>query len=303
MSDVKKCQNILITGAGGYLAKSIRALLVHQKHHVTSLVRTLNPDLKSTEQVILCDLLDVDLLKEKLEGHHFDAIIHCASLQPRQTAGLSDYFFGNVVSLKNLLNTIQLFPSTKFITFSSAAVYGDVRFQKLNEETLPNPTNDYALTKLMSEYVLQMHAQSHLFSAYCLRLPSLHGNNQKGGLINTYFEAIINNLPLEIYSNGDLKRNIMSFDEVAEICGSILKLDIKPGFHLYQLGSANSLSMKDIARYIADKTRSQSPIHCINKAIPNMADWDFDLDKARAEIFFNPVSIQTSLDQYIAKEK
>jgi nucleoside-diphosphate-sugar epimerase len=95
----------------------------------------------------------------------------------------------------------------------------------------------------------------------------------------------------------------MAFDEVAKVCEKILALDADPGFHLYQLGSENSLSMKEIAQYIIDQTQSRSRLHCVNKPASSVVDWDFEFDKARHEISFDPVTIQSSLDNYIAKER
>lgn len=301
---MKNKPNFLISGANSYLAQSIRNRLSRQDCVFTSLARTqLRSAKKENEEFILCDLLDVESLQKKLACRHFDAIINCASIQPSGKNNFNDYYTGNVLTLKNLLCTTQLNPKTKFIHFSSAAVYGNNRFQKLNEETTALPANDYALSKLMSEHTLRIHALQLPFLAYCLRLPSLHGNHQKGGLINTYCESIRNNLPLEIYSKGNLKRSVMSFDEVATVCSQIITLNKAPGFYLYQLGSANALPTKEIAEFLIDKINSKSTVVCVDKAATNEADWDFDLTKACKEIDFQPTSIESSLENYITAEQ
>lgn len=295
-------QHILISGANGFLAQSLRNQLSQQGYAITSLARTPLKNLKQNEKFILCNLENNEYLYMSLLHCRFDTIIHCASLQPGNHNSLCDYFYSNVMILKNLLNVITLFPNTKFILFSSAAVYGNRRFQKLNENTLPFPTTDYALSKLMAEHTVRMHTLQKSFSAICFRLPSLHGNNQKGGLINTFYETIYHDNPLEIYSNGDLKRNIMSFDDVAKVCGQILSLNICPGFHLFQLGNINTLSMKAIAQYMINKMGSKSILKCIDQRAQNEADWDFDLRKAINEIHFLPITVEASLDAYITAE-
>lgn len=290
---------ILLTGASGHLAKYCRKYFGNMKdHNIVSISRqVLTPYTNETTKQ--CDLLNIQELKAALADHTFDIIIHCASQQPRQNLTFDDYFNGNTLTLDNVLSTANLTPDAKVISFSSAVVYGHIKDTIINESTPVDPQSDYALTKCFGEQLLKIRAHQLGFNGYCLRLPSLFGPEQKGGIIDTYFQAAVNNAPLEIYSKGTLKRNVLSFDEVVTAIESICHHQTSTHFNLYLLGSKNSLSMGKIGKWIINYCKSQTEITLSEKKAPVEVDWDFDLKHIIQNLGYQPKSIETILEQYI----
>lgn len=295
-------KSILIVGGNSHLAKYLRKSL--QKYQLFLLTRTALTNLnETTEKNIVCDMLDCDAVREHLAGMCFDIIINCVSQQPRKGAEFVDYLNGNVQTLNNLLSTIEKPESTLVIHFSSAVVYGEVAGIKLDENSPLAPTNDYALTKLMAEQVLLCRQKQNKFTAYCLRLPSLFGAEQIGGLVDTYRKILQQDDDLEIFSQGKLIRNIMHFSDVARAVNLIAEKPLSRSFNLYLLGSKDSLSMNRIAELLASKLNSRSQLKLVSTKATVEVDWDFDLSKVITDIDFKPSTTSESLDRYLEESR
>ena len=295
-----KQMKILITGASGFLAQYLRNDLYNQGHELILLSRQPLPQpLRIRETAITCDLSNSEQTKKALDNQRVDMLFHCASQQPRPNATFDDYFHGNVSTLNNVLTSIPLHQGFKCVLFSSAVVYGHIRHQVIDENTPTTPQNTYALTKLFGENLLKMLSEQHSFTGFCFRLPSLVGAKQPGGLIHTYSAIAQKNEPLEIYSKGVLKRNIMLFEDVSRLALQTLHTPTNPGYQLYLLGSENSLTLAEIAQYILKKLDSSSQIHLSDTPSPVEVDWDFNLKKAKKDLQFNPRGLEDSIDQFL----
>lgn len=290
---------ILITGANGFVGSYLAKSLEEQGYDALKISPSLsdNPKIKTLK----VDLTNVADLK-KLSSFTFDIVFHCASQQPRPNLTYADYHKGNVQILENVLNAITLSKQAKVVHFSSAAVYGNIRHQVLDENSAVNPQNDYALTKLFSEYLLQCRSQQRDFSAFCFRLPSIFGVGQIGGIAHTYFDALKKNQPLEIFSQGKLWRNIVAVESVVDAVLKVLKTNLQ-GYHLYLLGSQTSLTMAQIAEKMAKRLHSQSKILLVDQKVPVEFDWKFNLNKIENDLGFLPQSLEDALIHYVDQMK
>ena len=120
-------EKILITGATGYLGACINALLAE------------NTSFK------------VDTLKVRLEDIQpnslaYDYVIHCAGALRYKTGEHTKSNAEGTVALLKGLKT-----ATKIMYLSSKSIYGTKRLDTVNELTIPEPDDDYGLTKYEGE--------------------------------------------------------------------------------------------------------------------------------------------------------
>ncbi len=270
-------KKILIIGINGFIGSYLRDHFLKKGYHVLG---TTSSHRRIEEAV--------------------DYVIHCASQQPRSHLSFHDYYQGNIGSLIETLDWMKTKEVKRIISFSSATVYADRGGDILFEESYVDPLNDYAISKFVADQILKVRTAHDGLSSFCFRMPSVFGPAQIGGLVHTYYTYAKKNTDFDIFSQGQLKRNLLHVEEVAQACErGIENFGHKHGFNLYLLGSANSLTMKEIAHNIAEYLESRSNINLSKENAPVEINWVFCLDKIKKELGFIPLSIEDGLKRYI----
>ena len=166
---------ILIIGASGFIGN---AVLDHFSinYSVTGIDRVEN---KKKNILEACDFKNTaDLIDEK----KFDLVINCAgSSNVSQSVHdpLHDFEL-NTILVQHLLSAIKEFsPKTKFITISSAAVYGNPATLPIKEGDLPKPLSPYGLHKLLSEELVSHYNRIYQIQALSVRIFSAYGTGLK----------------------------------------------------------------------------------------------------------------------------
>ncbi len=138
---------IIVTGAAGFLGSHVADVLREDGHDVLGLDIQDNP----TQPIIKADLLQPDTLIKALEG--IDAVCHLAAIgdvylafqNPPLAAAI------NVTGTANLLEACLKKGIKKFIYASTWEVYGEPRYQPIDEKHPCNPDHPYNITKLAGE--------------------------------------------------------------------------------------------------------------------------------------------------------
>lgn len=309
-SDPKKILRILVTGATGFVGSHVVRGMLDAGHEVVGVDLDLEklkrcPHLSGIMHHPKCHWIPLNLsniVRDQgvLNRYVFDGVIHCASQQPRKDYTFDSYYKGNVQLLLNLLDAMLENNIKKIIYFSTASVYADSIGTRLDEGSQVNPSNYYAISKYASEQVLKYRSLEDGLESICFRMPSVIGPWQEGGLVHTYYENAKRNNDFEIYSEGRLLRNVIHVDDVLQACQkALVKLNGKKGYNLYLLGSSNSLSMEQIARYIVKRMDSKSVIKTVKKQAPVNFHWNLCINKMSGELGLAPKSIEEHIDTYI----
>lgn len=171
--------SILVTGGAGYIGSHTVKELLAQGYDVI----TLDNLQKGHREAVLGgtfvqgDLGDKLLLQEVFSNNSVEAVVHFAadSLVGESVIAPAKYFQNNIVNGLNLIN-VMVEHGVKALVFSStAAVYGEPEEWPITEDFSKAPTNNYGLTKLQFEEILQAYDQ-----AYSLRHISLRYFNAAG---------------------------------------------------------------------------------------------------------------------------
>lgn len=104
------------------------------------------------------DLQDFAGLKMACDQIQPDYVIHLAALAFVGHGDPNSFYGVNTVGTRNLLQVLANLAKKPqgVLLASSANVYGNVAEGVLNESTLPNPANDYAVSKLAMEYMAKL---------------------------------------------------------------------------------------------------------------------------------------------------
>lgn len=180
--------NIVITGAAGFVGKSLTKLLVEQGHNLYCVYRS--SELQSDHyNTIVADLETPDF--SSVFPSKIDCVVHLAqsSMYRDFPSGVKDMQSVNVNAMVQLLEWARTVEVKHFIFTSTANVYSPSD-QLLEEDSPTVPESFYGATKLAAENFARQYQP--YFQVDILRLFTVFGPGQRSMLIPTMIERIKN---------------------------------------------------------------------------------------------------------------
>lgn len=248
---------ILVTGitgfVGRYLAEYLQTIsnvkisgtsFGSNKNYFSKKVKIFRCDLRKKES---CDLV---LKKTKP-----DVIVHLAGIS---SAGDSwreaeNTLTNNIIGQLHLLNSLKEHaPKSKLLIISSAQVYGSVGKSNLptKEDTVLNPTNPYAVSKITQEYLGRQFFANYKIPVVILR-PSNHiGPRQEGNLVVPRFVQQIVEIekgskkPVITVGNLNTKRDFTDVRDIVKAYYLAIRY-CRPG-EIYNVGRGHAVRIREI---------------------------------------------------------
>jgi UDP-glucuronate 4-epimerase len=232
---------ILITGAAGFIGFHVAQHLLKHNHQIfgiDNINEYYDPILKQERLKILksydnfsfkkIDIAHNEELATIFSANKFDAVIHLAaqagvrySLENPQV-----YIDSNLVGFFNLLENCKQATTIKHFVFaSSSSVYGaNTDYPYSERQNTDHPISLYAATKKSNE--IMAHSYASLYNLPCtgLRLFTVYGPWGRPDMaLFKFTKNILSNKPIDIYNNGDMKRDFTYVDDVADCITCCLK--------------------------------------------------------------------------------
>ena len=245
--------NILVTGAAGFIGHHLAKLLVKNGYKVVGIdnindyydvnlkfarLRDLDVDPKAIKEnvpidgsitFIKMDLRDATAVMQLFEQYKFAYVVNLAaqagvrySLENPQS-----YVDNNISGFLNILEACRKYPVQHLLFASSSSVYG------LSEEIpfsvdahTDHPIAMYAVSKKANE--LMAHSYAHLYDipSTGLRFFTVYGPWGRPDMaLHIFTKAIEEDKEFEVYNHGDMSRD---FTYVTDIVESIKRLIPKP---------------------------------------------------------------------------
>ena len=176
-------KKILITGGAGYIGQNLISFFLKKKYKIyvidnlstsTSLNRTI-------KKYIIFKKINLAVEKEAkyyFKNKNFDLIIHLAAYSGVKefNKNILESFNNNVLATKNLVQFAFKKKNTKLIFASSAAVYGKVSRDKVNENNVIQPANYYGLSKVACENIINYELRNNHNNYAILRYFNIVGS-------------------------------------------------------------------------------------------------------------------------------
>jgi len=166
------------------------------------------------------DLMDRESINKLFEDEHFDAVCNLAAQAGVRYSLENPYAYidSNITGYVNLLEAIRHNPVKHFVYASSSSVYGlNKKTPFSTSDNVDHPISLYAASKKSNE--LMAHTYSHLFNIPVtgLRFFTVYGPWGRPDMAYFLFtRAILENKPIDVFNNGNMKRDFTYIDDIIE---------------------------------------------------------------------------------------
>jgi UDP-glucuronate 4-epimerase len=335
-------KKILVTGSAGFIGFHLSARLISLGYKVSGLdslnnyydvalkedrITNLKQKAKisvGNEQDLFSfyrhDLADKRRIFELFKDKEFDYVIHLAaqagvrySLENPQA-----YIDSNLIGFMNVMEACRSYPPRHLIFASSSSVYGlNGRVPFSTNQNTDHPVSLYAATKKANEVIA--HSYAHLFNIPVtgLRFFTVYGPWGRPDMAYFSFtRKILSGDAIEIFNNGDLKRDFTYIDDIVN--GIVALLDRIPNgsplfdplnpepsissapYQIFNIGNNNPVTLMDfiniLERTIGIKTRKVFKPMQAGDVFATHAD----IDSLSELVGFKPVtSLETGLRYFV----
>jgi len=302
-------QRVLVTGAAGFIASRVCALL-HEAGHVVTGLDNFNDAydvrLKVWRWVQLenlpglelhrLDLTDTGALQRLFEKHArarraapFDAVVNLAARAGVRASVENPrvYVEANVTGALNVLEMCRKFGVTKFVLASTSSLYGREHETPYREEmNTDHQLSPYAATKKAAEAMAYTYHFLHGIDVSVLRYFTVYGPAGRPDMTPLRFvQRIREGRVITIFGDGSQSRDFTYVDDIAR--GTIAAL--RPvGYEAFNLGSDEPLRLSGMIALIEELTGQKAKIEYRPWHPADMAATWADISKARKMLEWAP---------------
>lgn len=305
----KKQRKILVTGGAGFIGSHlVEKLLKSPDNFVYALDNLSTGRLANTKlfksnrnfKFIKGDILDKRVFKKIPKP---DQIFHLAAAVGAKLVVQKplDSFRVNIIGTENVLE-FALKSKSKILIASSSEVYGKntrIPFKEIHDRvygSVYNPRWGYALSKSCDELMAIFYNKELGLPTVVVRLFNTVGPRQVGDygmVIPTLIKQALKKQPITIYGDG---KQVRSFTYVGDVVDAFIKLMNRPEAigRIINIGSENSISIKNLGHRIKKLVKSESEIKFVPYAVAYSGDFEEmmkrkpDISEARRLINFEP---------------
>lgn len=277
---------VLVTGGAGFIGSHIAEYFAEAGHTVRILDNLITgfrkniPQYKNIE-FIEGDISDSSLVEKAVTG--MDYVFHEAALVsvPLSCEIPAEAFRINTLGTLNVLQACVKAGVEKFVTASSAAVYGNNPILPKKEEMYPEPSSPYAISKLDTEYLARMFYEAHGLRTTCLRYFNVYGPRQDpkspyAAVIPIFLERAKAGKDLIIYGDGLQSRDFVHVKDVVR--ANVASLDCGDG-QVFNVAMGKSVTVRQLAENIIELTDSSSKIVHAEPRAGDVKDSKADVSK------------------------
>ena len=233
---------------------------------------------------IKCNIDNKNELK-KLRKYKFDYIIHLAA-QPGIRYSLLEpeiVFNSNIKGFFNILEIAKKNNVKHFMYASSSSVYGGNKKLPFREtDKVDSPLNLYAASKKCNELLAFAFSHINQIRTTGMRFFSVYGPWGRPDMAYYSFcKKIIQNKKIEVYNNGNHKRDFTYIDEVISSIILILKsdklLNKEKKYDVINIGRNKKIKLMELINYLEFFLEKKAKINFTKRNNADMIDTHADI--------------------------
>jgi len=292
---------ILVTGAAGFIGSAVANRLKEDGHEVVgvdnfneyydvALKKARVDVLLAGVEVVEADITDSQPVEALFATHHFDAVAHLAA-----QAGVrysidhpEVYVHSNVVGTQTLLEIMRKYEVKQMVYASTSSVYG-------NNSTLPfietepadKPVSIYAATKRAGELLSHTYAHLYDMDITCLRFFTVYGPWGRPDMaLFKFTKAMIEGDAIDVYNNGDLKRDFTYVDDIVD--GFVSALQKPMGYEIINLGNGSPVELMQFISVLEKELGLEAKKQLLPMQQGDVFETYADISRARERLGYEP---------------
>jgi UDP-glucuronate 4-epimerase len=321
---------VLITGVTGFIGYHLSLALLERQYYVTGIDNINNyydPELKNMRlknivdhknscnfNFIKLDISNRDNMDNFFRDGDFDIVIHLAA-QAGVRYSIENpnvYVDSNLTGFVNIIEGCRKINVKHFIFASSSSVYGLNSKQPFStSDNVDYPISLYAATKKANELIA--HSYSHLYDipSTGLRFFTVYGPYGRPDMAYFKFtKAIHNEEPIDVYNNGDMKRDFTYIDDIVE--GIIRTMQLIPKktsnprshsnapYKIYNIGNNQPISLRRFISAIESSVGKKAIENLLPIQAGDVTTTYADIDDFMDKTGFKPeTSIEVGIEKFV----
>lgn len=323
---------ILITGTAGFIGSHLTRRLLDEGYEVAGIDNLndyydvqlkkdrLDMLLKHSIKNYEIDLANNEAVDEVFGLESPDIVINLAA-QAGVRYSLENpqiYIDSNINGFINILEGCRHHAVSHLIYASSSSVYGANTLKPFSTSVnIDHPLSLYAATKKANE--LMAHTYSHLFNIPTtgLRFFTVYGPWGRPDMaLFKFTEAIVNDLPIDVYNYGDMMRDFTYVDDIVEAITLLIKKPAQPNlnwsgdypdpssskapYKIYNIGNNHPVKLMDFIEAIENKLGKEAEKNYLKMQSGDVPETYADVDDLYKNINFKPqTNIQTGVNHFV----
>lgn len=327
-------QKILVTGAAGFIGFHLSRRLCADGKQVVG-IDNLNDyypvSLKEDRLAQLTDLpnfrfqkmdlTDTDALNALVADFQPDCIVNLAA-QAGVRYSIDNpraYMDSNITGFLNILEVCRHHGVKHLVFASSSSVYGaNTKVPFAVTDNVDHPVSLYAASKKANE--LMAHSYAHLYGIPCtgLRFFTVYGTWGRPDMAYFKFtKAIYEGKPIQLYNNGDMKRDFTHIDDIVEGIVRLIPIPASPNaqwsgdapdpssskapYRIYNIGSNAPEDLMAMVGILESETGITAKTEKLPMQMGDVYSTFANVDSLEAVTGFKPrVSLKKGLRDFVA---
>ena len=317
-------RRILITGAPGFIGTHLSRRLIADGNTVVGLdnfdpfydieiKRRSVAELESSGSFSLIegDIRDPETCARAVSG--VDGVVHLAALagvRPSIQAP-ERYMDVNVHGTQILLNAWQAEAGGSqkpFVFGSSSSVYGgNTKVPFAEDDPVNSPVSPYAASKRAGELICSTFHHLTDLPMTCLRFFTVFGPGQRPEMaIHKFSRKIMAGEPLPFFGDGSTRRDYTFVADIVD--GIVASLNAADGFHIYNLGGADTTTLAELVDLIATTLGKEAILDRQPDQPGDVPATFADTTRSKAELGYErrvplPEGVKRFTDWYLAERE
>lgn len=296
--------NILVTGAGGFIGSHVAEALLRRGDVVVGIdnmndyypvaLKRENVDLLSKYpqfSMIEGDICDRDRVKDLFDRHAFTHVAHLAARAGVRPSIIDPYIYeqANVQGTLNLLQASVGKSIKNFVVTSSSSVYGNstaIPFRE-DDSATDRPISPYAATKKATEVMAFTYHKLYGLNVNVVRPFTVYGPRGRPDMAPWLFiQSAVEGRTIQKFGDGTTRRDYTFIGDFVQ--GFVNAIDRPFGYEIFNLGNSSTVSLNEALAIITEVTGRDLKIEQRPMQPGDVEITNADVSKARRLLDYNP---------------